>query len=528
MKYIKLYTPVLVIIALMFSACTDSILEREEKDVVPADRVLNTLAGVEAVLFQVYQAGRSPHQNPDISLFKQCGTDLVRNGTHMVDVPEAGMRGMNTYSSGFSAVSNLINDIWDVYYGAISNCNLVIQASETFEANTDQEEAQLLAFKGEALAMRAYFYLDLVRRWENVPISVPLEPGAPPATEAPLAPKEVIYDLIISDLTEAVQLLPTRIENGSVGKPSKGLANLLLAETYLDLGMNAEAAQAADAVINDASYAFQPLDMIFGQEGGKLGVENNNEIIFSWIFDPAVIDQSQYTSVMYTPLYDRVPGIARTMAQGGRPWSRFSPSEYYWTLFEEGDGRLEAWHKLAWILDDPDEIIPESGKSEGELAVDGYIDLWCSTDLECRYLEPTTTKHWEGEEYGRTTAEGEGYRNIIVYRWSQAYILGAEAHFKAGNVTRATELINALRERAYGNSDHNFTSVDMNVIMDEQARELGHEGHRWYILKRNGMLMERVMAHNPDAAPNIQSKHVRWPIPQTFVDLAGVEQNEGY
>ena len=104
----------LTIIILVLSGCTDFILDREELDVVPADQVLNTLDGVEAVLFQVYQSGRSVHQNTEISLYKQCGTDLAISGTHMTDVSEGGMRGMMFYSSGLSAVSDQINNIWDI------------------------------------------------------------------------------------------------------------------------------------------------------------------------------------------------------------------------------------------------------------------------------------------------------------------------------------------------------------------------------------------------------------------------------
>ena len=202
MKYSRSY---FILIALLLTAggCTDSILDREEKDVVPASQVLNTLDGIEAILFQVYTAGRSVHQNPDISLYKQCGTDLARSGTHMTDVPEAGMRGMMTYSSGLAATSDLITDIWDAYYAAISRCNLVILASENFIINDPSEEVKLAQFRGEALVMRAVMYLELVRRFENIPIAEPLPEGEPPRTKAPLADPSDIYNLIIADATEA-------------------------------------------------------------------------------------------------------------------------------------------------------------------------------------------------------------------------------------------------------------------------------------------------------------------------------------
>ncbi|MCB0641925.1 MAG: RagB/SusD family nutrient uptake outer membrane protein [Phaeodactylibacter sp.] len=528
MKAFKLYFLGLVVL-LLTGSCSESILDRDEKDVLPATQVLNSLEGVEAILFQVYQDGRSIHQNPDISLYKQCGTDVARSGTNMVDVPEEGMRGMMTYSSGLAATSDLITQIWDRYYAAIAKCNLVIQASDNYEAADETEAAAVLRFKGEALVMRAVMYLELVRRFENIPIAEPLPDGDPPRTEAPLANKADVYNLIIADAMEAIDLLPTRSENGTVGLPSQGLANMILAEAYLDLGKNEDAAAAAEAVINDDSYALQPLDIVFSLEGGKTGNENNNELIFSWVFDPAVVDQSQYTSVMYTPLYDRLPGVARTMEQGGRPWARFTPTDYYWSTFDPADGRLEAWHKLVWYIDDLGEDGIPAGFDPmlGDPVTPEYLEAWCSNDNECRYVEPTTTKHWEDGTYGRTVAEGEGYKNIILYRYSQAFLLAAEAYIQSGQTMLAAEKLNVLRERAFGNADHNFTSADLQTLVDEHARELGHEGHRWAFLKRLNMLKDRATQYNPDAT-NMQDYQLRWPIPQTFIDLAGVEQNTGY
>lgn len=517
------------IIMLVLSAACSKVIDREELDVIPASQVLNTLGGVEAVLFQVYETARSVHENNNISVYKQCGTDLVVNGTHMVDVPAGGMLGMNQYDAGFSAASGELNTMWDGYYRSISNCNLVVQAAENFPTKDASEAAAILRFKGEAQALRAYVYLELVRRWENIPLAVPLPEGSEPVREAPLADKSTIYDLIISDCQEAISLLPKRSESAGVGAPSQGLANLLLAEAYMDLGNWEGAAQAAEAIISDGSYELQALDYIFGVEGGKEGEESNNEIILSWVFDPAIQARPQRTVQMFVPLYDRVAGISRALENGARPWSRLSPSPYYWTLFEEGDGRLEAWHKLEWLIDDEESVLDGWDLKAGDVATKEYVEAWAGgAAREARYTEPTTTKNWEDGTYGRTAADAEGFRNVIVYRYAQAFILGAEAYMRSGNMTRALELINTIRDRAFGDTEHRLTTLDENILLEEHARELGHEGHRWATLKRLGLLVERVRMHNTDAAPNIQDHHVRWPIPQTFLDLARVSQNPGY
>lgn len=529
MKNIKIYLLSFVLATLSWS-CDDEIINTVDRDGLAANQIFN-IGGLEATMFQVYERARNIHEDADISIYKICGDDLSIAGTNMNDSPVGGIQGMNSYTSGFSPTSGKLNDLWNIMYASLGSCNRVIE--NTIVPKDATEKAKIDKFVGEALTMRAYLYLELVERFDNIPFSKLLPEGQVPVSESPLETKEVVYNQIIEDCKRAATLLPSRAQTTSVGSPTSGLANHILSLAYMDLGKWADAAKAAEEVISKGGYELQPLDKIFSLVGGK-EAENNKEVIFSWVFTTSAVNRVNRMVMMMVPLYDRTNGVARSLEQGGRPYARLSPNSYYFSLFDADDKRLAAWHKLTWKFDvntSSDLIVPSSGLRIGDAVTPAYLGLTNASvvpNLGARIIDPACTKMWEDGTYGRLIDQAEGYRNVMVYRLSQAYLTAAEAHWRNGNTTRALELINKIRERAYGNTTKNYTFLNQELIIQEHARELGFEGHRWAFLKRMGLLVDRVKQYNVTASPNILPKHVRWPLPQPFVDLSGVKQNEGY
>lgn len=68
-----------------------------------------------------------------------------------------------------------------------------------------------------------------------------------------------------------------------------------------------------------------------------------------------------------------------------------------------------------------------------------------------------------------------------VFRLSEMYLIYAEAAVRGGgDLVKALEYVNNIRERAYGNKSGNIgsTQLTLDFILDERGRELYWEGHR--------------------------------------------------
>lgn len=138
-------------------------------------------------------------------------------------------------------------------------------------------------------------------------------------------------------------------------------------------------------------------------------------------------------------------------------------------------------------------------------------------------------------------------RDAFVFRLSEMYLIAAEGHMMAGHTSQATDRLNELRTaRAIAGKTNTLnasevaqvTAKDINVILDERARELCGEQQRWFDLKRTKKLIERVTLYNGSAKANIKEIHLLRPIPQTQMDAVsnrtqgedpnGFWQNPGY
>ncbi len=191
-----------------------------------------------------------------------------------------------------------------------------------------------------------------------------------------------------------------------------------------------------------------------------------------------------------------------------------------------------------WI---PDYEVTGAPQFDGARPFKGIIippSLWSNTYFPSvkKFMDPT-----RGSNFNDPST-----RPVVIYRFSDVYLIAAEAAFKAGNLTNAANMLNVIRQRAAFRKTNTIaqnaaavvamtitdTDVTLDFILDERSREFYGEWQRWHDLVRTRSLVKRVKDWNPEAAPNIKDFHMLRPIPQSQIDRVvegpAFPQNAGY
>ncbi|MDL2241901.1 RagB/SusD family nutrient uptake outer membrane protein, partial [Bacteroidales bacterium OttesenSCG-928-L03] len=152
-------------------------------------------------------------------------------------------------------------------------------------------------------------------------------------------------------------------------------------------------------------------------------------------------------------------------------------------------------------------------------------------------LFPSLSKfNWsyEGLIYGSNLQCKTG--DMFVMRMAEVYLIAAEANLKTGNAGKAAEHLNVLRKRACRNAaDYEahmkLTTVTLDTVMDEYARELCGEFSRWALLKRHKAFEDRLGKYNKRAAASFKPVNYLRPISYDFlsqIDNADEYGTNGY
>jgi hypothetical protein len=501
--------------------------------------------------------------------------------------------------------TNDYQGFWNTLFIDINTANGVLQygAAADIPAAT---KTQLLA---QAKFLRGFCYFYLVTTFGQVPLHTTFSTSSSTA-DAP-APLADLYAQIIKDFTESAADLPNIPAAGLGKPATKPTALYLLAKTYLWRGWSTAAVAtdftsafttAKGIIDNKATYNLDLLPFfndVFkeGNEYSKeilMVIDHTKDLKFGQNSSPgsgASNGQENKSNFFWRSFYETVKTdypvgngavLVQRDIQNGRPFRRLRPNMKYVleTAFANRatDQRYDGTFQTIWLSNGG--TLPTGANtmpvgSNGQTTPRGTLINKVDTAIwyRDRLATPAERAAFKGIMFDpnylagavnpftdqlfpsvrkfddSTRADVNDYsdRPYILFRFSDVYLIAAEAAFKGGGtLQQAADMINVLRSRAALKSNQTpgqyatalvaqqITSaqVTLDFILDERSRELFAEDTRWWDLSRTKKLVERVLLHNPEAGPTVQPFNMLRPIPQSQIDLVTegpkYPQNQGY
>lgn len=449
-----------VALCLNMAGCSKFLEEKSQDEVKPS-----TVSELQQLMMgEVYPAGSSQagfHAYLDLLT-----DDIISNFNTEPQAPA----GYRLYEGAYTWQDNMFEnmeaagvldkiDTYDHYYRRIMGCNVVLDMIDKVRGVENEREN----VRGQALAMRSYYYFMLVNLFGQPYNAAGVDITTSPGVELILSPVvhdayptrssvARVYEQIETDLLKALPLLEQYGTNNSKFRATDVFVLGLLSRMYLYMEKWKEAEKYASlALARNASLV------------------NLASIKFpTWNYYPA--------SGVYST--NSVEAI----------WLGYA------NIYEYKNMRLNPWgpplYGVSPELRNKYEYNPGNTTNRGDLRM-RYFYFYEYTDRPQTIMEPIT---------GDKSTTGPSGQTIKGMRVAEMYLNRAESniqlYLKNGDEalrTAALDDLNHLRSYRYDTRNVAYVPVDysgmalLDFCRDERRRELNFEDHRWFDLRRYGM-----------------------------------------
>lgn len=429
----------------------------------------------------------------------------------------------------------VIEAFWNHHYNIIGKANEIIFAAE----GMDLEDPVVKRAWAEAKFFRGRAYFELYKRFERLYLNTVPTGVDNLQREFKPASREDIFERIRIDLDAAAENLAWETPQGASaaqhGRVTKATAKHVRAQFAMwenDWNTAIDACEEIFAHPELFDFERHPENVFLS------GIElRSKEVLWAYQFSTNMGGGATGSTTLTghrlglttLPSYHAM-GKYFTIASdmGGYGWGRVYPNTYLLSLFDqEKDSRYTELICTELICNNradasygkPYDLELSKGKADYitnlHFFTKKYFDCWSNAD------QPDLRS---------------SFKDLPVYRLGETALMCCEAYFHrdGGASTDALKYYNKTWQRAGNNEEHGPLTLDM--ILDEYARECNFEGVRWPLLKRLGILAERVQSHAGDSKTEdpylhqnytdarrnfVAGKHEVWPIPQSQIDMMG-------
>jgi len=573
-------TYIILLTLAIVSGCKkdDEFLKETPSDFLTTGNAFINYAQFKTGLNELYRQVRLNYTNRDNS------DDFFHFGSGTDNIfPPFDNAGFTDWSL-INPTSGIFTDVYARHYSMIFNANTIIEQTENPAVTLTA--AEKLSVQAEARFFRAYAYRYLSYLFGGVPIID--KPVTVPNLAYTRNTRAKVYDFCVKDFEFAAANLPKTTPEA--GRLVQAAAYHHLAEMYIALGdeikstdLYSKAIDAASKVIDKTVGDYSLMTQRFGW---RKDVPGKN--VFWDLFQMrSTASQSNYnyqsgnTEAIWVMQVDKffTGGLNSTMPRTdqerafwpsfwalekfgysgpardwmGRGISMVRPTNYFtyvlWNNSGSNDMRnsevniQRTFYAPLPIINGKEDPNFDTTYTTTVTLFDGskfvvklkpgepILKEWLTSRQDTmERVFPRVMKMGSDWHYNGDPSNGFAQESYAI-RLAETYLIRAEAYLKSGNLAKAAEDINVIRNRA-GATPAIPGEMSIDYILDERIRELFGEELHTLTLCRLGLLYDRTKRFGyVISQQTVAQKNNLMPIPQSVIDANSqetFEQNPGY
>lgn len=523
----------LFILALTMSSCVDELdqLAPEDGNQITGEEFFSEPGSYIAFLSKLYgglalTGQNGPAGSPDISGIDEGESQYIRGLWVLQELTtDEAIIGWNDktikdfHFHTWTSQDLFINATFNRLDFQVKLCNEFLRQTTDSKLDGRGVDATLKAtiqtYRAEAKFLRALSYWHFLDLFGSVGLVTEDSPSNFFLPEQ--ASRQELFDFIESDLLAAAPEM--RVPNASSAdypRADQAAAWMLLAKLYQNAQVYTGSDRNADAMV----YVKKVIE-----ESGYTLANNYNELFLADNDRPAIRRE-----FIFAVAFDGL----RTQTFGGTTFLTHAPVGG--TMPPAAFGINGGWAGIRTTSAFVDKFDGSVGDSRANFYTDGQTREIANV---ANFTDGYAIEKFRNVDVnGNAGSDASGDfvdTDFPVFRLADAYLMYAEINLRGGGGDTGTALsyVNMLRTRAYGNSNGNFASINLDVILDERARELHWEGHRRTDLIRFGKFTGGAYiwpwkGNVPNGSPTAAFRNV-FPIPALALNgNPNLIQNAGY
>ena len=489
-KYTILTAFLLVTTSLITVSCSKEFINEEAPYTIDSESYFNSESDYNKALIGAYDMLQSSYIN--VMLGEIASDNTLSGGESATDV--IGIQQIDEMSH--TAVNPNLKDVWNWMFAGVQRCNYIME----FKDKTDFANKNQVI--GETRFLRAYYHFELVKFFGEIPLKGDKRFSVNDEKSIPRSSTAEVYASIEADLLFAINNLnPIASQKG---RATKGAAQALLGKVYLYQNKFVESAAVLESLISSNTYSLvNNYNSIFENSG-----ENNAESVFEVQYtdaEGASFGCLQCSEGNVAVGFNGIRNYVGPLFDSG--YSFNVPTQEAYNAFETGDNRRDVA-----ILNIATWATLNTGVSYGM----GYKHTGF---FNRKYI----ARQGDANVGDQNLTNPNNYRSI---RYADVLLMAAEAYSRSGNNSKGQQYINAVRDRAFGDTNHriNLTGQSLtDAIWTERRLELLGEGHRFFDLVRTGKAVGKITGF-------AANKNELFPIPFEEIQFSNGnwQQNPGY